>query len=85
MIKQPYLLQDLLIVHLRVQQMSMKFFDTMHHFIQNHVVAIDNLAWFCILSGYTCSFCSVLTCFVVKYGQLFVLIEQCNRNSEECN
>jgi len=38
-----------------------------HHFIQNHVVATDNLARFCTLSGYTCSFRSVLTRFVVKY------------------
>jgi len=57
----------------------------MHHFIQNHVVATDNLVQLCTLSGHTCSFPSVLTSFVVKYGQLFVLIEECNRNSEECN
>ena len=63
--------------------MFKKYLDTMHDFIQNHVVAIDNLAQFCTLSGYTCSFHSLLTRFVVKYGLLFVLTEECNRNSEE--
>jgi len=40
----------------------------------------DNWAQFSTLSGYTHSFRSVQTYFVVKYGQLFVLNEECNRN-----